>query len=186
MAAMGGISFVGLLTTCLALSGSAVAWHHDHPIYIPGCQDVFDYFDACEGFIVGVDNNPPSECCSGLLNLNHIAQNECKGARRICQCIECIAASRVHPPYSPSRIEDLFCRCNMHNSFPISEHMDCSRNTTIEELLQRLAMADCGGVELGGAAVGHRWKDFPCVVNERLWQTSSTLAGGINFVGQGN
>lgn len=137
----GAISvFLGCATIFLLIfSDSSVAWQddwrHDQPRHrkdtwspIPyGCQDVYNNFDACEAYIVGGYDDPLPQCCDGLVYLNNIAKNEYRGAFRICQCIEKIAARGGHPPYSEKRIENLYYRCNIHLSFPISERMDCNR-----------------------------------------------------------
>ncbi|KAL3509323.1 hypothetical protein ACH5RR_028724 [Cinchona calisaya] len=144
---MSRISFLAFATIFLAIfSKSAIGWrdehqhdhdhhnhyHHHHQIgtrsSIPyECQDVLNNFDVCEAYIVGGYDEPLPQCCDGLVYLNKIAKNEYKGAFRICQCIEKIAARGGHPPYSEKRIEYLYYSCNIHLSFPISERMDCNR-----------------------------------------------------------
>ncbi|RAL45309.1 unnamed protein product [Cuscuta campestris] len=84
------------------------------------CEDVRCRFPACVGFLSGEAEWPPARCCSNLEELNAVARAE--GPRRICACIEDLSASFVD-----SRIREIYKRCDIHLSFPISQHMDCSR-----------------------------------------------------------
>ncbi|KAK4364069.1 hypothetical protein RND71_015427 [Anisodus tanguticus] len=94
------------------------------------CHDVINYFAYCQEFVDGDEDNPTPVCCENLHIMNDKVRQEERGARRYCFCIEvfCDTISKPHPPYLYSRIEDLNTKCNIHRSFPISEHMDCTNN----------------------------------------------------------
>lgn len=117
---------LGIYTIFLTITvGMALGY-----VYGPyeGCQDVYNNFNACQPYIEESGYDVPYECCNGLSILNRISKSEYGGSRRICQCIENMAASvSDHPPFSESRITNLYYKCNIHLNFPISEHMDCSR-----------------------------------------------------------
>lgn len=106
----------------LTFSTPSIAWT------CQGCKDVFDNFKQCAGFIEGRSANPTLTCCHNVANLNSIVKREKGGLMRICKCVEYFATYKTHHhPFIPSRIQDLPLKCNTHLSFPISEHMDCSR-----------------------------------------------------------
>lgn len=95
------------------------------PLYqLPYCMDVVLNFDWCAGYLEGNWDNVVPPCCRGLYTLNSIAQGE--GPRRICQCIEDMANHQLGIPYIPCRIDDLYVKCQIHLSFPISQSMNCS------------------------------------------------------------
>lgn len=93
------------------------------------CRDVFDNFSMCSGFVEGALHldSPLYECCHRIAYLNAIANRERGGPARICRCIENYAMYEARLPFDAYRIQELPRRCNTHLSFPISQHMDCSR-----------------------------------------------------------
>lgn len=93
------------------------------------CHDVINYFAYCQEFVDGNEDDPTPVCCNNLHIMNEKVGQEERGTRRYCYCIEvfCDTFSQPHPPYLASRIEDLDKKCHIHRSFPISEHMDCTK-----------------------------------------------------------
>ncbi|XP_059284243.1 non-specific lipid-transfer protein 13-like [Lycium ferocissimum] len=91
------------------------------------CEDVNACFEYCENFVDGITGLPTRECCDNLMILNGKVKYEDDGVRRYCSCIVDFSNSHYHPPYLQSRIEQLYLICDIHLSFPISEHMDCSK-----------------------------------------------------------
>lgn len=123
--------FVAFLVFFLALSTSSLACD----LNSDNCSDINSNFTLCETFVDGIDLTPSSQCCDSLNNLNFIAREESGGAQRICQCIENMANNGEHPRYIESRITDLYSYCQVNLSFPISEHMNCSRYITYFNML---------------------------------------------------
>lgn len=93
----------------------------------PICEEVNDCFEYCEDFIDGMARYVTRECCDNLLILNGRVKYVDNGVSRYCYCIEDFSNSHYHPPYLQNRIGDLTTICGIHRSFPISEHMDCSK-----------------------------------------------------------
>lgn len=93
----------------------------------PICEEVNDCFEYCEDFIDGIARYATRECCDNLLILNGRVKYVDNGVSRYCYCIEDFSNSHYHPPYLQNRIGDLTTICGIHRSFPISEHMDCSK-----------------------------------------------------------
>ncbi|XP_060188711.1 protein ARABIDOPSIS THALIANA ANTHER 7-like [Lycium barbarum] len=91
------------------------------------CKDVDACFEYCEVYVEGITPNPTRECCDNLLILNGRVKYIDNGVRRYCYCIEDFSHSHYHPPYLQSRILNMARICGIHRSFPISEHMDCSK-----------------------------------------------------------
>ncbi|XP_060190342.1 protein ARABIDOPSIS THALIANA ANTHER 7-like [Lycium barbarum] len=111
--------FAAFVIVFLAISRSSLAW------FDSDCSDVTDVFSWCESFVDGVEQTPSDQCCNSLRNLNTIVKQEDQGATRIYQCIENMKNTGDHPSYQEDRIADLYNYCQIHLSFPISEHMDC-------------------------------------------------------------
>ncbi|MCE3216264.1 hypothetical protein HAX54_005779 [Datura stramonium] len=93
----------------------------------PICNEVDACFSYCEVYVDGTAANPTRECCDNLLILNGRVKYIDNGVRRYCYCIEGFSNSHYHPPYLQSRIQNMTKICGIHRSFPISEHMDCSK-----------------------------------------------------------
>ncbi|CAK9171885.1 unnamed protein product [Ilex paraguariensis] len=87
------------------------------------CSDIAPRFALCQGFVEGSDSYPSPQCCESLQQLNMIAKDQSGGPTRICECIEQMGNNE----YKKSRVKHVFRSCGMHNSFPISNNMDCSR-----------------------------------------------------------
>lgn len=91
------------------------------------CDEVDACFSYCEVYVDGISANPTRECCDNLLILNGRVKYIDNGVRRYCYCIEGFSNSHYHHPYLQSRIQNMSRICDIHRSFPISEHMDCSK-----------------------------------------------------------
>ncbi|CAN4103301.1 unnamed protein product [Withania somnifera] len=84
-------------------------------------------FVYCEVYVDGTAANPTRECCDNLLILNGRVKYIDNGVPRYCYCIEDFSNSHVHPPYFQSQIQNTTRICGLPCSFPISQHMDCSK-----------------------------------------------------------
>ncbi|KAK9222090.1 hypothetical protein WN944_010522 [Citrus x changshan-huyou] len=91
------------------------------------CDNVFNNFIHCVRYVSDLSiNEPASGCCSGIINLKQVANQNEAGPAQICQCIEDLARV-MHIPFDASRIQSLRIHCHTHLSFPISNAMDCSK-----------------------------------------------------------
>ncbi|XP_010526507.1 PREDICTED: protein ARABIDOPSIS THALIANA ANTHER 7 [Tarenaya hassleriana] len=95
------------------------------------CEEVFENFAPCMGFVEGIFRRPSPECCGGVKRLNKLAKATEVGEKgnnveRVCECIEIMGRAQ-HLPFLGSSISDLPSMCSLHLSFPVSVAMDCSR-----------------------------------------------------------
>ncbi|KAI5583083.1 hypothetical protein BDE02_07G129000 [Populus trichocarpa] len=112
------VRIVGFLI--LVVSGQAMA-----QLNFDSCKIISDKLSHCLDFLAGSYCKPSNQCCQSINDLNAIAR-VVMGPRFISHCIENVA--RVLPTrIIPDRIGDLTIKCNTHNSFAISEYMDCNR-----------------------------------------------------------
>ncbi|CAN4103302.1 unnamed protein product [Withania somnifera] len=91
------------------------------------CDYVASCFAYCEVYVDGVAKDPTRECCDMLFALNRQVKYVEHGVLRYCYCIQNFSNSHHHPPYLQSRIHKMTRICGVNLSFPISQHMDCSK-----------------------------------------------------------
>ncbi|GFP86415.1 non-specific lipid-transfer protein 13 [Phtheirospermum japonicum] len=90
-------------------------------------MEVSQNFCQCLGFIEGLSSHPTNLCCQKIASLNAIVKRQHGGARMVCKCIEEYASVYAHRPFDASHIQQLPIKCRTKLSFPISQHMNCSR-----------------------------------------------------------
>lgn len=89
------------------------------------CMNVILDFSPCVSFVAGFQPYVIDACCVNLLYLNRLAERD-NGPRMICECIKDYS-NYSDLPYNATRIQQLFPICEIHNKFPISDSMDCSK-----------------------------------------------------------
>ncbi|XP_049413874.1 protein ARABIDOPSIS THALIANA ANTHER 7-like [Solanum stenotomum] len=117
------LAFVAIVLITISPYYNASKIFHEDAI----CDEVDACFAYCEVYVDGIAANPTRECCDNLLILNGRVKYIDNGVRKYCYCIEDFSNSHYHRPYLQSRIQNMSRICGIHRSFPISEHMDCSK-----------------------------------------------------------
>ncbi|OAY49409.1 non-specific lipid-transfer protein A-like [Manihot esculenta] len=86
------------------------------------CGQVSSSLAPCIPFLTGGDASPSSGCCSGVKNLNSLAQTTAD-RRAACDCIKTAAAR--YPNIKDDAASSLPQKCGIDFNIPISKSTDC-------------------------------------------------------------
>ncbi|CAM8890934.1 unnamed protein product [Rhodiola kirilowii] len=87
------------------------------------CRKITSSLIPCVSYLTrgGV---PPTACCGGVRGLKNIATTTAT-RRAVCNCIK-EAATRIKS-IKQDAASQLFARCGVKTSFPVSKHTNCNR-----------------------------------------------------------